>query len=411
MNSKFVGRWLCILITVLAALGLSLGNFQAHAASYRVYHYDFINVDIKILENSDLQISEAQAFVFTSGDFHYGFRWIPTDRLESIDNVEVWEGDRQYPLNPSVKEWIDVRKKTGGSPGGETYAYATWREGNKFWIGWWFPQTVNSSRTIELRYTVHGGLRINSPADQLYWEAIFGDRDSYVGSSKVVVHLPQPVPTQQLSFDSYGAPATGNIVDDQTVEFLTGRILAAEELEIRVYFPHGLVEGNPPAWQMKLEKQEAYNNEVKPVINLLLTLFSLVVVPLIGSLWIRRAFKRRGRLPEIEPVSQLQYSPPSDLPPALVGILTHAKVGPAELTATIFHLANKGILEIVQTEKQRWFGTQKDILLIKVKDGERFSFEKLVTRETAFRAEKTASANRQGISPEGGTGCSKAKTF
>jgi hypothetical protein len=207
----------------------------------QVYHYDSINVDIKILENSDLQISETQAFVFTSGDFHYGFRWIPTDRLESIDNVEVWEGDRQYPLNPSVKEWIDVRKKTGKSPGGETYAYATWTESNKFWIGWWFPRTVNSSRSIELRYMVHGGLRINSPADQLYWKAIFGDRDGDVGSSKIVVHLPQSVPTQQLSIYSYGVPATRNIVDDQTIEFLTGRIPAAEELEIRVYFPHGMV--------------------------------------------------------------------------------------------------------------------------------------------------------------------------
>ncbi|MBC8274021.1 MAG: DUF2207 domain-containing protein, partial [Chloroflexi bacterium] len=395
MNSKSVGRWLCLLITVLAALGLSLSNFQALAASYRVYHYDSINVDIKILENSDLQISETQAFVFTSGDFHYGFRWIPTDRLESIGNVEVWEGDRQYPLNPSVKEWIDVRKKTGKSPGGETYAYATWREGNKFWIGWWFPQTVNSSRTIELRYTVHGGLCINSPADQLYWKAIFGDRDSYVGSSKIVVHLPQPVQPQQLSIYSYGVPATSNIVDDQTIEFLTGRIPAAEELEIRVYFPHGMVSGVPPAWQIKLEKQEAYNNEVKPIINLLLTLFGLVVVPLLGYFWIRRAFKKRGRLPEIGSMPQLQYSPPSDLPPALVGILTRAKVGPAELTATIFHLANKGIVEIVQTEKQRWFGTSKDILLIKAKDGEKFSFERLVTQTLASREGKLLSEQRR----------------
>src|SRR4030042_6369420 len=149
MNSKFIGRWPCLL-TVLIALGLSLSNFQALAAADRVYHYESINVDIKILENSDLQISETQAFVFTSGDFHYGFRCIPTDRLELIDNVEVWEGDRQYPLNPLAKEWIDVRKETGKSPGGETHAYATWTESNKFWIGWWFPEKRNSSPTERL---------------------------------------------------------------------------------------------------------------------------------------------------------------------------------------------------------------------------------------------------------------------
>src|SRR4030042_427231 len=146
MNSKFTGKWLCFPLAFLIALGWLLGSFGTTAAASRVYHYESINVDIKILENSDIQVSEVQAFVFTSGDFHYGFRWIPTDRLESIDNVEVWEGDRQYPLNPSVKEWIDIRKKTGESPGGETYAYATWTEKDKFWVGWWFPETVNTTR-------------------------------------------------------------------------------------------------------------------------------------------------------------------------------------------------------------------------------------------------------------------------
>ena len=125
MNSKLMGKGSLYILAVLIALGWLLGSFGTLAAADRVYHYESINVDIKILENSDIQVSEVQTFVFTSGDFHYSFRWIPTDRLESIDNVEVWEGDRQYPLNPSVKEWIDIREKTGKSPGGETYAYAT----------------------------------------------------------------------------------------------------------------------------------------------------------------------------------------------------------------------------------------------------------------------------------------------
>lgn len=394
MNSKHAGKKLFLLLIFLISLGLSLGHFQALAAASSTYHYEYINVDIEILENSDIVISETQSFVFTSGDFHYGFRWIPTDKLESIDNVEVWEGDRQYQLNPLVKEWIDTRQKTGASPGGDNYAYATWREKDKFWIGWWFPKTVNSSRTIELRYTVHGGLRINSPVDQLYLKAIFGDRDSYVGSSQVTVHLPEPLSPEQLSIHSYGVPAIKNIVDDQTIEFLTGIISADEELEVRGYFPHGMVSGVPPAWQKEVEWQEAYNNEVKPIINLALTLFGLIVVPLLGALWIRRAFKNRGRLPDIGQISQLQYSPPSDLPPAFVGLLTRAKIWPADLAATIFHLANKGVLEIVQTERQRWFGTQKDILIIKAKDGEKFPFEKLITRALASREGRLLSGQR-----------------
>ena len=180
MYSKLAKRrLLCILAVFWALIWLFTGVGSVKAVD-RAYHYEYINVDINILENSDMRIKEVQAYNFTSGDFHYGFRGIPTDKLVSIDNVEVWEGDRQYSLNPSVKDWIDVRKKTGGSPGGDNYAYATWMADDKFWVGWWFPETTSGSRTIELRYTVHGGLRINSPSDQLYWKAIFGDRDTYV---------------------------------------------------------------------------------------------------------------------------------------------------------------------------------------------------------------------------------------
>ena len=395
MNSKPRYKGFFLILAAFTALGLFLSSSFAAAADDRVYHYESINVDIQILKNSDIQVTEIQTFVFTSGDFHYAFRWIPTDRLESIDNVEVWEGARQYQLNPLVREWIDIRKETGESPGGDNYAYATWKEKGKFWIGWWFPETVNSSRTIELRYTVHGALRINSPADELYWKAIFSDRDSYVASSKVTVHLPEPVPPQQLVVYSRGVPTIKQAADDQTVEFFTGKIPVDEELEIEIYFPHGIVSGVPQAWQTKLEKKEKYNNEVKPIINLVLTLFGLIGVPILGALWIRRAFVIRCPLPKIGLAPQSQYSPPSDMPPALVGLLTRARVGPAELIATIFDLANKGILEIVQTERRRWFGQQKDILIVKARDGERFSFEKLVTQAIASHDGKLFSEQKR----------------
>jgi uncharacterized membrane protein len=394
MNSFSTGKTFICIAVVFAMLGIFVVGSRAVSAANQAYNYDSINVDISVLKDSDMRISEVQTYNFTSGDFHYGFRWIPTDRVGSIDNVEVWEGDRQYTLDPSVKKWIDIRKETGGSPGGDNYAYSTWTEYDKFFIGWWFPGTSNARRTISLKYTVHGGLRINSPADQLYWKAIFGDRDTYVNSSRVVVHLPQSVPPQQLSIYSYGVPATNQIVDDKTVEFVTGYIPAADELEINIYFPHGMVSGVPAPWQIKLEKQEAYNNNVKPVINLSLTLFGLIAVPLLGALWIRRAFRKRGPLPKRRSIFQSQYSPPNDLPPALVALLTGSRAGSNALTATIFDLANRGILQIVETENQGWFVTRKDIMLMKVNDGERFSFEELLAQTMASSAGKLLSEQR-----------------
>ncbi|HEX7365095.1 MAG TPA: DUF2207 domain-containing protein, partial [Dehalococcoidia bacterium] len=318
---KIIAKSLIAALIALGTLSTALINFGNAVAADKEYHYQSINVDISILDNSDMRISEVQTFNFTSGDFHYGFRWIPTDRLNYIDNVQVWEGDRQYPFNAAVEDWIIVRQETGESPGGDTYAYATWIKDGKFCFGWWFPETSHGSRVIDLRYTVHGGLRINTPDDQLYWKAVFSDRDTYVSTSKVVVHLPQSVPPEQLSIYTFGVPASSQIVDDNTIEFITASVPADEEFEIDIYFPHGLVSGTAAPWQFKLEKQEAYDRNVKPIINLSLTIFGLIVVPLIGAVWISRAFARRGPAPVVAE-TQSQYSPPDNLPPALVSLVT-----------------------------------------------------------------------------------------
>ena len=82
----YYGLTLSLLIVVTLFGGL------AHASPAPRYHYDFINADINILSNGDLEITETQKFAYTSGDFHYGFRWIPLDKVEAIDQVEIWEG-------------------------------------------------------------------------------------------------------------------------------------------------------------------------------------------------------------------------------------------------------------------------------------------------------------------------------
>jgi len=96
------------------------------------YFYDSVDVDILIRPDSDLQVSELQNFRFQSGDFHGGYRSIPTDKLVSIDNVEVWEGATRYPLNPEVRDWVKKRISSGKVIGREEYGYATWTEGNRF---------------------------------------------------------------------------------------------------------------------------------------------------------------------------------------------------------------------------------------------------------------------------------------
>ncbi len=146
------------------------------------------------------------------------------DKVDSIFNVEVREGEPEYEENWRVKDWIEERKKKGGSPGGDTYAFTSWEEGNRFWIGWWHPKTISGSRTFKIKYTVSGGIGIYEQGDELYWKAIFKDRDVSVRTGKVTVHFPIRLSSENLEIETYGITAENSIVNDRTIEFVTGRI-------------------------------------------------------------------------------------------------------------------------------------------------------------------------------------------
>jgi len=182
-------------------------------------------------------ITEAQKLVYTSGTFHYANRSIPMDKVTAIGDVAVWEDARQYPLNLAVAVWIRERQKTGGAPGGETYAFDTWIDKNgQFWIGWWFPETRNRSRTFYVRYTVKGGLRISDSGDQVYWKAIFKDRDVPINSGKVTVHFPQDLPREEVQITSYAVAANYGMMDPRPLNLRQTTYLRAKNWKLGFCF-------------------------------------------------------------------------------------------------------------------------------------------------------------------------------
>jgi hypothetical protein len=175
------GRLLAAVVLFLLTIATLPFYKYTQAAEIQSASFDSIHVNIDILSNSDMKITETQKYSFLEGTFHYGYRWIPLDEVGSIDRVQVYEDGRPYVRNPAVRRWIDNYKQTGESPAGDYYAYYTWIEDNKLWIGWWYPETKGGSRTFDIRYVVHGGLWLHDDGDQLYWRAIFGGRDEAIG--------------------------------------------------------------------------------------------------------------------------------------------------------------------------------------------------------------------------------------
>ncbi|MBM3149252.1 MAG: DUF2207 domain-containing protein, partial [Chloroflexi bacterium] len=112
-------------------------------------------------------------------------------------------------------------------------------------------------------------------------------------------------------------------------------------------------------------------------VNLALVLLGVIVL-IAGGLWLWNVFRGRVRVPRSSFAPPMVYSPPDDLPPALVGLLTKNAVGANELVATIFDLAQKRVIAIAQAERKKFFFSSKDVMLSRSSGITKHSFERLV---------------------------------
>ena len=123
---------------------------------------------------------------------------------------------------------------------------------------WSHALSPPESHTFVLEYLVIGGLHIYDDGDQVYWKALFGERDAPIESGKVTVCLPSSLEGEILDVKSFGAPADARQVDDRTVEFVSRAPLPpGEELEIMVSFTHGILDIAPSSWQRAGQEKQS----------------------------------------------------------------------------------------------------------------------------------------------------------
>ena len=188
------------------------------------FYWEFINVNIEVQENGDMLVTETQKYVFTAAHTNERYRWIPLDKVDRIDNVEVYEEERKLSATTGIED-------------------------NLLWIRWRHALSPPESHTFVLKYRVKGGLHIHDDSDQVYWKALFKDRAAPIQSGRVTVRLPASLAGQVLSYKSFGVAADAREVDDQTVEFIPrGAVPPGRGLEIQMVFPHGLLDVPAPAW-------------------------------------------------------------------------------------------------------------------------------------------------------------------
>ncbi|MEM8531591.1 MAG: DUF2207 domain-containing protein [Chloroflexota bacterium] len=220
-------------------------------AQEKAYVYDRIDVVVNVHEDGLLDVSETMTFDYTGGPFRSAVREIPFEKLDDIRNMTVREGEQTY-----------TEATDGEAPG----TYIVTRENDMVWVKWYYEPTSDATRTFTVGYEVEGSIRVEGATDELWWVAIFPERDVPVEQSSIIVNLPEGVDLDQVQVDLPAADGRvsteGRSVSVVRDEPLPGGMA----LDVQVQVPSALIDAPEPAWQRNPTSRSSRNEGVVPYV-------------------------------------------------------------------------------------------------------------------------------------------------
>ncbi|MDT8307759.1 MAG: DUF2207 domain-containing protein [Anaerolineae bacterium] len=332
MNHHKLLRFTVLLFVLAAVLLAPVATLVPEAsAQAKSFYWERFDVDIQVLENGDLIVTENQTLTFSGGTFSAGFRTIPTGSAgnnDGIDRVEVTEGDVRYTENRSE----------------QPHTFYVQRYGDTTEINWFFAPALGSQR-YTIRYRVRGAVRTEESGDQVFWNAMPADLGSHVSAGRVTITLPEGIEaaasTALLGGRETGSVVTETSADGRRVTFdLNQGRPAGSDFEVGVRFPSGQLALETASWQQA--------EQVADVASLIILLFALLIT-IGGPIGAVLLWYLRGRDPDPGVVPEYLAQPPGDLPPAVVGTLVDETAHIHDVMSTLVDLARRGYLTMEQT--------------------------------------------------------------
>lgn len=215
MNKQWMKRSLVSVVVVMAILLINMSSSLAQGAPF---HWNHINVEIDVQNNGDMLVTENQEYEFSKNSTNQRYRYIPLSKIGSINDVTVSEKNQIIPSQTGIKN-------------------------NQFWISWQHQLKAPEIHTFILKYRVVGGLKVDPQNTQVYWKAIFADRQAIVKKAAIQVHLPEILAGKVTDFRGLGVSNDFRKVDDRTFAFSAKQALQpGEELEVQVTFPSQILQ-------------------------------------------------------------------------------------------------------------------------------------------------------------------------
>jgi uncharacterized protein (TIGR04222 family) len=338
-------------------------------------------VEIQILENGDLAVTETIDYDFGSGLRHGIFRTIPT-RFHH-DDVH----DRVYPIRDAIVESPTAPSDVEVSDeGGSTVI----RVGDP-------DAEISGRHTYTLSYRVEGALNAFDEHDELYWNAVGDEWQAPIERVRVVVRAPDDV-QRVACFQGWegGTDVCGSATHDGlTARFSAGRtLLAYEGLTIVVAIPKGAVPEPSPILEERWAAGRAFSLDGDKIAAAMAV--TGLLGGLLGRLWWREGRDRRFMGSQIDQVmggasgeseqvplgegdaeAPVEFAPPENVRPGQIGTLLDERANVIDVTATIVDLAGRGFLQIQEIPDTGLFSkTDWTLTRLEAQESELLAYER-----------------------------------
>lgn len=234
-----------LLLLILTVLALIPGQAVAQARSYS---FERVAVDLRLNSDGTLEVAEQYTYRFSGGPFQRALRGIARSGFDAIRDVRVGEGDTPYRA-----------AFQGEQPG----TFIVENNVDELLVRWFYPPTSDATRTFTLSYSVEGAVAVEVGYDELWWVAIFPERDVPVERSRVTLTLPEGANLDELNVTLPGAEAAQQVSPNSVVLTRDEPLAPGEALELRVELDPDLIDAPVPAWQQSGETAPA-PSEARP---------------------------------------------------------------------------------------------------------------------------------------------------
>lgn len=364
----------------------------APAAAQSTEPWEITNYDVlmQVENDADVLVVERIDVDFGTLERRGIFRWIPVwdplpDQLPPDIDLGLPEGADPGAYQRELQlDAVQVESPTGApadvdieGPSGGTNGNVRIRIGD--------PDTyITGAHSYIIRYRIRGAMNTFADHDELYWDAIGEGWPVPIRTATVTVLGPQIQTTACFQGVTFSVePCDHGITGDDEARFASSRPLQPYEgMSIVVGFDPAAIDVPPPTIARKPGLYRALlGNPVALPAAVALGVLGLGLVAWLGwregrdrvstgtilasgQLDPSRSAERRRGLFEPRPVP-VEYRPPDDLRPALLGLIIDEKVDAVDISSTLVDLAVRGHMRIQEVEEGGWF-RRADWKLIKV---------------------------------------------